>query len=54
MKLQIENAFEFMENAFKNGQEMTIFVTNLTMSSEMALYLSSHTIDIYESINNSC
>ena len=48
LKLEIENAFEFMENAFKNGQEMTIFVTNLTMSSEMALYLSSHTIDIYE------
>ena len=48
LKLEIENAFEFMENVFKNGQEMTIFVTNLTMSSEMALYLSSHTIDIYE------
>ena len=48
LKLQIENAFEFMESAFKNGQEMTIFVTNLTMSAEMALYLSSHTIGIYE------
>ena len=48
LKLQIENAFEFMESAFKNGQEMTIFVTNLTMSVEMALYLSSHTIGIYE------
>ena len=46
LKLQIENAFEFMESAFKNGQEMTIFVTNLTMSAEMALYLSSHTIGI--------
>ena len=48
LKLQLENAFEFMESAFKNGQEMTIFVTNLTMSAEMALYLSSHTIGIYE------
>lgn len=48
LKLQIENAFEFMESAFKNGQEMTIFATNLTMSAEMALYLSSHTIGIYE------
>lgn len=48
LKLQIENAFEFMESAFKDGQEMTIFVTNLTMSAEMALYLSSHTIGIYE------
>lgn len=48
LKQEIENAFEFMENAFKNGQEMTIFVTNLTMSAEMALYLSSHTIDVYE------
>ena len=48
LNLQIENAFEFMESAFKNGQEMTIFVTNLTMSAEMALYLSSHTIGIYE------
>lgn len=48
LKLQIENAFEFMESAFKNGQEMTIFVTNLTISAEMALYLSSHTIGIYE------
>ena len=48
LKIQIENAFEFMESAFKNGQEMTIFVTNLTMSSEMALYLSSHSIAVYE------
>ena len=48
LKIQIENGFEFMESAFKNGQEMTIFVTNLTMSSEMALYLSSHTIEVYE------
>lgn len=48
LKQEIENAFEFMESAFKNGQEMTIFVTNLTMSAEMALYLSSHTIDVYE------
>lgn len=48
LKLEIENAFEFMESAFKDGQEMTIFVTNLTMSAEMALYLSSHTIDVYE------
>ena len=48
LKMQILNAFEFMESAFKDGQEMTIFVTNLTMSAEMALYLSSHTIDVYE------
>lgn len=48
LKQEIENAFEFMVSAFKNGQEMTIFVTNLTMSAEMALYLSSHTIDVYE------
>ena len=45
---QIENAFEFMKNCFDKGQEMTIFVTNLTMSSSMALYLSSHKIEVYE------
>ena len=45
---QIENAFEFMKSAFENGQEMTVFVTNLTMSAPMALFLSTHSIDVYE------
>lgn len=48
LNTQIENAFEFMKSCFDKGQEMTIFVTNLTMSSSMALYLSSHKIEVYE------
>lgn len=44
----IKNAFEFMEGAFESGQEMTIFVTNLTLSNESSLFLSDHFIELYE------
>lgn len=46
--LKIENAFQFMKDAFENGQEMTVFVTDLTLSNTMALFLSSHSISVYE------
>lgn len=46
--LKIENAFQFMKDAFENGQEMTVFVTDLTLSNIMALFLSSHMIPVYE------
>lgn len=38
----IEYAFDFLEQAFTGGQEMVIFVTDLTLSSEAAAFLSQH------------
>lgn len=44
----INHAFQFMENSFSKGQEMVIFITNLSLSSNAALFLSEHEIPIYE------
>lgn len=39
----LEHAFDFMEGAFSNGgQEMVVFVTDLTISQEAAAFLSEH------------
>ena len=43
----VEYAFDFMEQAFEKGQEMVVFVTELTMGSESALFLSEHTCERY-------
>jgi len=37
-----------MEDAFSKGQEMVIFITNLSLSSNAALFLSEHEIPVYE------
>lgn len=44
----INNAFTFMIDAFDNGQEMVIFVTNLALSSNSARFLSENDIPQYE------
>ena len=36
----LEHAFDFMEQAFENGEEMVVFVTELTITSESARFLS--------------
>ena len=43
----INNAFEFIEDAFSNGQELVVFVTELTISPNAALFLSEHEIEKY-------
>jgi len=47
----LENAFDFMEDAFKNGQEMVVFVTELTMDSQAAAYLSENKCERYLQYN---
>lgn len=43
----LEHAFDFMEQAFPTGQEMVVFVTELTIGAETARYLSEHTCERY-------
>ncbi len=38
----IEYAFDFMENAMPQGQELLVFVTELTITSQAAQFLSQH------------
>ncbi|MGN0350259.1 MAG: ATP-binding protein [Roseburia sp.] len=47
----LENAFSFMEQAFENGQEMVVFVTELTIGTESAQYLAEHTCERYLKYN---
>ena len=41
----LEHAFTFMEQAFSDGQEMVVFVTELTITPEIAVFLSEHRIE---------
>ena len=43
----LEHAFDFMEQAFEDGEEMVVFVTELTLSPEAAMFLAEHTCDRY-------
>lgn len=47
----LEYAFDFMEQAFENGQEMVVFVTELAINSEAALFLSEHPCERYTTYN---
>lgn len=47
----LECALDFMEQAFENGQEMVIFVTELTIHSESALFLAEHPCARYKQYN---
>ena len=48
----LEHAFTFMEQAFSDGQEMVVFVTELTITPEIAVFLSEHHIERYETYKN--
>ena len=48
----LEHAFTFMEQAFSDGQEMVVFVTELTLTPEIAVFLSEHRIERYETYKN--
>lgn len=47
----LEHAFDFMEQAFEDGEEMVVFVTELTLSPEAAMFLAEHTCDRYMTYN---
>lgn len=48
----LEHAFTFMEQAFSDGQETVVFVTELTITPEIAVFLSEHRIERYETYKN--
>lgn len=50
-QIALEHAFDFMEQAFPHGQEMVVFVTNLTSCSESAAFLAEHTCERYIKYN---
>jgi len=47
----LEYAFDFMEQAFSNGQEMVVFVTELTLGKEAVMFLAEHTCERYMKYN---
>lgn len=47
----LEYAFDFMEQAFKSGQEMVVFVTYLTVNRDSAMFLADHTCERYLKYN---
>ena len=47
----LEYAFDFMEQAFENGQEMVVFVTELTLGKEAVMFLAEHTCERYLTYN---
>lgn len=48
----LEHAFDFMEQAFEHGQELVVFVTELTMNGEAALFLSAHACERYKAYSS--
>lgn len=49
--LALERAFDFMEQAFTGGQEMVVFVTDLTIGIESSAFLSEHPSERYTLYN---
>ncbi len=47
----LEHAFDFMEHAFGTGQEMVVFVTELTIDETAALFLAEHSCERYIQYN---
>ena len=43
----LECAFDFMEQAFSDGEEMVVFVTELTLGAQSALFLAEHECERY-------
>ncbi len=50
-KKALEYAFDFMEQVFEGGQEMVLFVTELTLGKEAVLFLAEHTCERYMKYN---
>ncbi len=49
---QLQHAFDFVETAFLNGQELVMFVTGLTLFEDAALFLSEHPNERYQSYSD--
>lgn len=49
----LEHAFTFMEDAFEEGQEMVIFVTELTMDPEISAFITENGCERYFKYNKS-
>ena len=49
---QLQHAFDFVETAFLNGQELVMFVTGLTLFEDAALFLSEHSNERYQSYSD--
>ena len=47
VKSKLENAFTFLEKAFEEGQEMLVFVTELTINKNSARFISKYGCDSY-------
>ena len=50
-KTAVEYAFDFMEQAFEQKEEMVVFVTELTLGAASALFLSEHGCERYFKYN---
>lgn len=48
---KLEHAFSFMESAFGEGQEMVVFVTELTMGTESSAFLQDNSCESYLNYN---
>ena len=46
-KAALAHAFDFMENAFEDGEEMVLFVTELTVNAVPARFLAEHASEKY-------
>lgn len=47
----LEHAFDFMEHAFSDGQEMVLFVTELTLGRHSSAYIAEHECPRYHRYN---
>lgn len=52
MLAAFENAFTFVEDAFEKGQEMVVFITELTITPETALFLLENSVARYDKYRN--
>lgn len=48
---KLENSFAFLESAFGDGQEMVVFVTELTMGAEASAFLRDNCSESYQNYN---
>ena len=49
----MDNAFDFLESAWNDGQEMTLFVTELTVNKNIASFIACYGCDSYHKHNKS-
>lgn len=47
VEASVEHAFTFMEEAFSEGEEMVLFVTELTMTQDSVLFFADYTCERY-------